>query len=71
MSSLSTAASSPYLCTGVPEKEVNSVFENLVRAVEGEKGELAHGRVRRLLDGIEGMVTKRREGRLHVVMYGM
>lgn len=44
------------LCTGVPEKEVDSVIDSLVRAVESEKGELELGRVRRFLGGVEGMV---------------
>lgn len=41
------------LCTGVPEPEVESVVDNLLRAVESEKGELEIARVRRFLGGVE------------------
>ncbi|RYP11939.1 hypothetical protein DL767_010562 [Monosporascus sp. MG133] len=41
------------LCTGVPEAEVEQVVDNLLRAVESEKGELELGRVRRFLGGVE------------------
>ena len=41
------------LCTGVPEAEVEGVVDNLLRAVESEKGELEIARVRRFLGGVE------------------
>ncbi|KAI0508861.1 hypothetical protein F5B22DRAFT_638412 [Xylaria bambusicola] len=43
------------LCTGTPENEVDTALDNLVRAVESEKGELDFGRVRRFLGGIDTM----------------
>lgn len=41
------------LCTAVPEGEIDSVIEGLLRAVESERGELEIGRVRKFLGGVE------------------
>ncbi|SPO01463.1 related to transcription factor [Cephalotrichum gorgonifer] len=41
------------LCTSVPEGQVDSVIEGLLRAVESERGELEIGRVRKFLGGVE------------------
>ncbi|KAI0376311.1 apses-domain-containing protein [Hypomontagnella monticulosa] len=42
------------LCTGVNEGEIDVVIDNLLRAVESEKGELEIGRIRRFLGGVDG-----------------
>ena len=41
------------LCASVPEGDVEVVIDNLLRAVESEKGELELSRVRRFLGGVE------------------
>lgn len=44
------------LCSGVPEADVDSVIDGLVRAVESEKDGLEIGRVRRFLGGVDNAV---------------
>ncbi|KAI1442089.1 apses-domain-containing protein [Annulohypoxylon stygium] len=43
------------LCTNVPESEVDTVIDGLLRAVESEKGDLDSGRIRRFLGGVDGV----------------
>lgn len=43
------------LCTGRPDREVDTLLDGLTRAVESEKGELEITRVRRFLGGVESV----------------
>ena len=44
------------LCTDAREDEVDTVMDNLLKAIESERDELDIGRVRRFLSGVGGIV---------------
>lgn len=44
------------LAASCPEDQVDDLLNNLVRAVQSEKGELEIGRVRKFLTGVDGVV---------------